>query len=68
MKIDTTGRRFAVIVNEAHSSQSGETATVLKGMLNQAAIAAARLSIAPSLAFAPKPVLAPTVSMGNIPE
>ena len=39
--IDTTGKRFAVIVDEAHSSQSGETATTLKGMLNKAGIEAA---------------------------
>ena len=39
--IDTEGRRFAVIVDEAHSSQSGETATVLKGMLNKEGIEAA---------------------------
>ena len=30
VKIDTAGRRFAVIVDEAHSSQSGETATALR--------------------------------------
>ena len=41
VKIDTAGKRFAVIVDEAHSSQSGETATVLKGMLNKAGIEAA---------------------------
>ena len=41
VKIDTAGRRFAVIVDEAHSSQSGETATVLKGMLNKEGIEAA---------------------------
>ena len=39
--IDTAGKRFAVIVDEAHSSQSGETATVLKGMLNKEGIEAA---------------------------
>lgn len=39
--IDTAGRRFAVIVDEAHSSQSGETATALKGMLNKEGIEAA---------------------------
>ena len=39
--IDTAGKRFAVIVDEAHSSQSGETATVLKGMLNKDGIEAA---------------------------
>jgi len=38
--IDTAGKRFAVIVDEAHSSQSGETATVLKGMLNKEGIEA----------------------------
>jgi type I restriction enzyme R subunit len=41
VKIDTTGKRFAVIVDEAHSSQSGETATALKGMLNKDGIEAA---------------------------
>ena len=35
------GKRFAVIVDEAHSSQSGETATALKGMLNKDGIEAA---------------------------
>ena len=30
VKIDTAGKRFAVIVDEAHSSQSGETATALR--------------------------------------
>ena len=40
-KIDTAGKRFAVIVDEAHSSQSGETATALKGMLNKDGIEAA---------------------------
>jgi len=35
VQIDTVGKRFAVIVDEAHSSQSGETATALKGMLNK---------------------------------
>ena len=39
--IDTAGRRFAVIVDEAHSSQSGETMKQLKGLLNQSGIAAA---------------------------
>ncbi len=33
--IDTAGKRFAVIVDEAHSSQSGETATTLRGLLNK---------------------------------
>ena len=41
VKIDTEGKRFAVIVDEAHSSQSGETATALKGMLNKEGIEAA---------------------------
>ena len=41
VKIDTKGKRFAVIVDEAHSSQSGETATVLKGMLNKDGIESA---------------------------
>lgn len=41
VKIDTAGRRFAVIVDEAHSSQSGETASALKGMLNKDGIEAA---------------------------
>ena len=39
--IDTAGKRFAVIVDEAHSSQSGETATALRGMLNKHGIEAA---------------------------
>ncbi len=45
--IDTAGKRFAVIVDEAHSSQSGETATTLRGMLNKdgiEAVIAAQLS------------------------
>ncbi len=41
VKIDTAGKRFAVIVDEAHSSQSGETATALKEMLNKAGIESA---------------------------
>jgi type I restriction enzyme R subunit len=41
VKIDTAGKRFAVIVDEAHSSQSGETTTALKGMLNKDGIEAA---------------------------
>ena len=41
VKIDTEGKRFAVIVDEAHSSQSGETAATLKGMLNKEGIEAA---------------------------
>ena len=39
--IDTAGQRFAVIVDEAHSSQSGETAADLRGMLNSQGIEAA---------------------------
>ena len=41
VKIDTVGKRFAVIVDEAHSSQSGETAMALRGMLNRDGIEAA---------------------------
>lgn len=41
IRIDTAGKRFAVIVDEAHSSQSGETATALRGMLNRDGIEAA---------------------------
>ncbi len=41
VSIETAGRRFAVIVDEAHSSQSGDTARSLKGMLNKEGIAAA---------------------------
>ena len=41
MTIDTAGKRFAVIVDEAHSSQSGEAASALKGMLNKEGIEAA---------------------------
>lgn len=41
VKINTAGKRFAVIVDEAHSSQSGETATELRGMLNKDGIEAA---------------------------
>lgn len=33
--ISTKGKRFAVIVDEAHGSQSGETAMELKGVLNK---------------------------------
>ena len=45
--LNTTGKRFAVIVDEAHSSQSGETVAALKGILNKDGIAdaiAAQLS------------------------
>ncbi len=40
VSIDTSNRRFAVIVDEAHSSQSGETAMELKKVLNKEGIAA----------------------------
>ena len=36
--IDTKYKRFAVIVDEAHSSQSGETVLALKGVLNRSGI------------------------------
>ena len=39
LKITTKGKRFAVIVDEAHSSQSGETAMELKGVLNKDGVA-----------------------------
>lgn len=38
--IDTANRRFAVIVDEAHSSQSGESAMELRKILNKEGIAA----------------------------
>jgi type I restriction enzyme, R subunit len=41
VRIETEGKRYAVIVDEAHSSQSGETATALRGMLNRDGIEAA---------------------------
>ncbi len=41
IEIDTAGKRFAVIVDEAHSSQSGETAKTLRVMLNRDGIEAA---------------------------
>ena len=37
--IETRNRRFAVIVDEAHSSQSGDTVAALKGILNKDGIA-----------------------------
>lgn len=40
VSIDTANRRFAVIVDEAHSSQSGETAMELRKVLNKEGIAA----------------------------
>ncbi len=39
--ISTAGKRFAVIVDEAHSSQSGETAMELRKILNKDGIEAA---------------------------
>lgn len=36
--IDTRNKRFAVIVDEAHSSQTGETVTDMKGVLNKAGV------------------------------
>lgn len=41
IQLSTAGRRFAVIVDEAHSSQSGETAMELRKVLNQDGIEAA---------------------------
>ncbi len=41
VKIDTAGKRFAVIVDEAHSSAAGETAQELRKLLNKAGIEAA---------------------------
>lgn len=35
LALSTQGKRFAVIVDEAHSSQSGESAMELKGVLNR---------------------------------
>jgi type I restriction enzyme, R subunit len=40
VKIDTASKRFAVTVDEAHSSQSGDTATELKRILNSSGIEA----------------------------
>lgn len=39
--LDTEGKRFAVIVDEAHSSQTGETAGELRQVLNKSGIEAA---------------------------
>jgi type I restriction enzyme R subunit len=39
--IDTKDRRFAVIVDEAHSSSAGETAQALRGILNKEGIESA---------------------------
>lgn len=44
VRIQTAGRRFAVIVDEAHSSQSGEAAQELRKILNQDGIEAALAS------------------------
>ncbi|MEQ1599152.1 MAG: type I restriction endonuclease [Methylotenera sp.] len=41
VEIATAGKRFAVIVDEAHSSQSGETAMELKRILNKDGIESA---------------------------
>ncbi len=41
VSIDTSGKRFAVIVDEAHSSSAGETAQALRGILNKDGIEAA---------------------------
>ena len=41
VEIATAGKRFAVIVDEAHSSQSGETAMELRKILNRDGIEAA---------------------------
>lgn len=41
LQLDTAGKRFAVIVDEAHSSSAGETAQALRGILNSEGIAAA---------------------------
>ena len=39
LALNTAGKRFAVIVDEAHGSQSGETVAALKGILNKDGIA-----------------------------
>jgi len=41
VEIETAGRRFAVIVDEAHSSSAGETAQELRKVLNKEGIEAA---------------------------
>ncbi|MBE0435847.1 MAG: type I restriction endonuclease subunit R [Methylomicrobium sp.] len=38
VELSTQGKRFAVIVDEAHSSQSGETVIDMKGILNEAGV------------------------------
>lgn len=40
ISLDTEGKRFAVIVDEAHSSQTGETAGELRQVLNKSGIEA----------------------------
>lgn len=44
--LTTKGKRFAVIVDEAHSSQSGESAMELKGVLNREGISEAAATYA----------------------
>ncbi|HEY8037676.1 MAG TPA: type I restriction endonuclease [Methylobacter sp.] len=46
LQLSTQGKRYAVIVDEAHSSQSGESAMELKGVLNKDGIAEAASSYA----------------------
>lgn len=41
IELNTEGKRFAVIVDEAHSSQTGETASELRQVLNKSGIEAA---------------------------
>lgn len=41
LSMTTADKRYAVIVDEAHSSQTGETASALRGMLNKDGIEAA---------------------------
>ena len=41
ISLNTEGKRFAVIVDEAHSSQTGETASELRQVLNKSGIEAA---------------------------
>lgn len=41
LTLATAGKSYAVIVDEAHSSQTGETASALRGMLNRDGIEAA---------------------------
>jgi type I restriction enzyme R subunit len=40
ISLSTTGKRYAVIIDEAHSSQSGDTATELRRVLNRDGIEA----------------------------